>query len=273
MIEQQEMIARTRQLCREDERLVAALMYGSFTRDEGDAYSDIEFVLFFRDDVRDDINPLEWVSQIAPVEMYFVNEFGNGTAIFSNLVRGEFHFDKASDMNLVEGWKSTAWFPSLETTIMVDRTGELARLLHPYTVPPIQDTSEQVQMLCERFLNWMLFGTNIMARGEYARALDMLGWIHRYLLWFARLSEGTTKHWPTPSKSIEWDISPDTYARFKTCTAALDKRELWEAYSNAWAWGKEFMLDQSEKHRITLSTIVIGALDAGIASMSRPGTK
>ena len=28
------------------------------------------------------------------MEMYFVNEFGNGTAIFRNLVRGEFHSTK-----------------------------------------------------------------------------------------------------------------------------------------------------------------------------------
>ncbi|HEY0069515.1 MAG TPA: nucleotidyltransferase domain-containing protein, partial [Chloroflexia bacterium] len=142
MIEQQKMIERVRQLCREDRRLVAALMYGSFTRGEGDAYSDIEFALFFRDEAHEEVDPREWVSRIAPVEMYFVNEFGNGTAIFSNLVRGEFHFDNASDMRLVEGWKDTAWFPSLESAILVDRTGELTRLLQPFTRPPQYDTPE-----------------------------------------------------------------------------------------------------------------------------------
>lgn len=270
MIEQQKMIQKVRQICREDERLVAALMYGSFTRDEGDAYSDIEFVLFFRDDAHARIDPREWVSRIAPVETYFVNEFGNGTAIFSNLVRGEFHFDRASDVRLVEGWKSTAWFPSLATTIMVDRTGELTHLLQPYSMPPQHDTPEQVQTLCERYINWVLFGTNVLARGEEARALDMLGWVHRYLLWFARLAEGRTEHWPTPSKSLEQDISPTTYARFKTCTASLDEHELWSAYNNAWEWGKELMRDQAEKHQIAIPTNLIEALDARIASVSKP---
>ncbi|MEA2576089.1 MAG: lincosamide nucleotidyltransferase [Chloroflexia bacterium] len=268
MIEQQKMIARVRQICRDDERLVAALMYGSFTRDEGDTYSDIEFVLFFLDDVHHEVNPREWVGQIAPVEMYFINEFGNGTAIFSNLVRGEFHFDKASDMRQVEGWKAAAWFPSLETTILVDRTGELTRLLQPYALPPEHDTPEQVQTLCERFINWVMFGTNVMSRGEYARALDLLGWVHRYLLWFARLSEGTTTHWPTPSKSLEPDISPATYARFKTCTASLDEHQLWQAYTNAWEWGKELMSRQAEKHGIALPANIIEALDARIGALS-----
>ncbi|HVF98542.1 MAG TPA: nucleotidyltransferase domain-containing protein [Chloroflexia bacterium] len=268
MIEQREMIERVRQICREDPRLVAALMYGSFTRGEGDAYSDIEFVLFFRDEEIGEVDQLEWVRQIAPVEMYFVNEFGNGTAIFSNLVRGEFHFDKASDMRLVQGWKDSAWFPSLEATIMVDHTGELARLLRPYTTPPQHDTPEQVRALCERFINWVLFGANVLARGEHARALEILGMAHRYLLWLARLAEGRTEHWPTPSKSLERDISPATYARFKTCTASLDEGQLWHAYDNAWKWGKELMTGQAEKHGIALPTTVISAMDARLAGSS-----
>ncbi len=268
MIEQQKMIERVRQICREDQRLVAALMYGSFTRGEGDAYSDIEFVLFFRDDAHDEVDPYEWVSQIAPVVLYFVNEYGNGTAIFSNLVRGEFHFDKVSDMRQVEGWRGTAWFPSLETTILVDRTGELTRLIRPYAVRPRQDTPEQVRTLCERFINWVLFGTNVLARGEHARALDLLSTVHRYLLWFARLAEGRTEHWATPSKSLEQDISPETYARFRTCIASLEERELWQAYGNAWRWGKELMLVQAEKHGITLPAKLMSALDERIAAMT-----
>src|SRR3954447_5748983 len=39
---QEAMIARLRDLCLQDERVVAALLYGSFTRGEGDAFSDIE---------------------------------------------------------------------------------------------------------------------------------------------------------------------------------------------------------------------------------------
>jgi predicted nucleotidyltransferase len=89
MLQQEAMIERTRSVCREDDRLVAAMMYGSFAQGEGDGFSDIEFILFFRDDVLEGLYQEEWVSRVSPVGLYFVNEYGNGTAIFENLVRGE----------------------------------------------------------------------------------------------------------------------------------------------------------------------------------------
>ena len=98
MLEQEAMIERVREICHRDERLAAAMMYGSFARSEGDEFSDIEFILFFYDDAREDVDQEEWVSRVAPVELYFINEFGNGTAIFENLVRDEFAFDSASDL-------------------------------------------------------------------------------------------------------------------------------------------------------------------------------
>jgi hypothetical protein len=42
MLQQEAMIERTRSVCRVDEHLAAATMYGSFARDEGDGFSDIE---------------------------------------------------------------------------------------------------------------------------------------------------------------------------------------------------------------------------------------
>jgi hypothetical protein len=50
-------------------------------------FSDIEFILYFYDEVFGDVDQEEWVARIAPVELYYVNEFGNGTAIFKNLIR------------------------------------------------------------------------------------------------------------------------------------------------------------------------------------------
>jgi lincosamide nucleotidyltransferase len=47
---QQRMIERFRVACHEDERVVAALMFGSFTVGEGVALSDIEFAVFIQDD-------------------------------------------------------------------------------------------------------------------------------------------------------------------------------------------------------------------------------
>jgi lincosamide nucleotidyltransferase len=92
MIPQEAMITRVRTLCVQNMQILAALMYGSFTRDEGDQFSDIEFYMFLREDDLRQLDPAAWVSQVAPLVAYFVNEFGTGVALFSNLVRGEFHF-------------------------------------------------------------------------------------------------------------------------------------------------------------------------------------
>src|SRR5829696_1009654 len=67
MLQQQAMIERTRRVCREDERLVAAMMYGSFAQGEGDLFSDIEFILFFDDEELEDLDQEEWVAGISPV--------------------------------------------------------------------------------------------------------------------------------------------------------------------------------------------------------------
>ncbi len=98
MLRQETMIRKVREACEQDDRLVSALMYGSFALGEGDEFSDIEFYLFFRDDSLEGIDEEAWVSQAAPVWLYSVNEFGSGTAIFEGLVRGEFHFERALEM-------------------------------------------------------------------------------------------------------------------------------------------------------------------------------
>jgi lincosamide nucleotidyltransferase len=125
MLPQQAMIERVRELCDQDDRVVAALMYGSFALGQGDRFSDIEFYLFFDDEASEGLQEEAWVGHIAPLALYYVNEFGNGTAIFENLVRGEFHFEAASNVSLVDAWES-AWFPSLESAVLVDKSGELS---------------------------------------------------------------------------------------------------------------------------------------------------
>jgi len=104
MLPQEVMIERVRELCDQDECVVSALMYGSFALGEGDRFSDIEFYLFFDDGASEGLQEEAWVGQIAPLALYYVNEFGNSTAIFENLVRGEFHFEAASNVGLVDAW-------------------------------------------------------------------------------------------------------------------------------------------------------------------------
>jgi lincosamide nucleotidyltransferase len=271
MLQQEAMIERVRYLCRLDERLEAAMMYGSFAQFEGDEFSDIEFILFFYDEVLGDVNQEEWVTRIAPVELYFVNEYGNGTAIFENLIRGEFHFDRASDIQKIdESWRETDWFPSLETALVLDRTGELTCRLRSIVGPTLaQGTPERIRFLCNCFINWFLFGSNLLARGELARALDLLGIVQDQLIRMIRISERSTEHWFNSSKLLEKDISEASYARFVACTANLNEEALWSAYLSAWYWGTELMSSLAEGHGVALPAALLDQLDQRLAQAYR----
>ena len=240
MLSQLLMIERTRALCQQDARIVAALQYGSFTRGEGDQFSDIEFAFFFADVVLPSINQAEWVAQIAPVALYFPDDVGHHTAIFTNLIRGEFHFQPAAAISTVAQWRGNAWFASYEEAIVVDRTDALRTALRDLVgSPPPREMSTIAEQRIVNFVNWMLFGSNVFARGEIARALDILNVAHRNLLWLVRLVEHTTDHWPTPSKSLEQDLPSPVYQRYQACTAALERDGLWHAYQATWQWGRE----------------------------------
>jgi lincosamide nucleotidyltransferase len=265
---QEHMIARVRQLCREDERVVAAWMYGSFALGEGDAYSDVEFCVYLEDGAYDAFDPVQWVSQVAPVALYFVNEFGTGTAIFENLVRGEFHFERAADMAGVRDLKQTDGFPAAEAMLIYDRTGELTSHLRHISGPsPDRSAAEQVAWLFHSYLNWMLFGASVLARGERARALEILWFMQRYLLQFARVSERKTKHWLTPSRDVERDLSQAAYERYVACTATLNGCDLERAYRAAWEWGGELIRGLANQYDFDPQEALVRRLDKRFAEV------
>lgn len=262
MLLQEEMIARVREICQADEQVAGAWMYGSFTKGEGDRYSDIEFLIYLDDGAHAGFEPIPWLEQVAPVAVYFVNEFGVGTAIFENLIRGEFHFDRASDMPKIRELRQLSGFPGVEAMLIADRTGELREHLAAISGPgPERGGDAESAQIWHFFLNWMLFGSYVLARGERARALELLWYAQRYLLRLARLVENQTRHWPTPSKSVEQELSEDTLQRFETCTASLRGSELEGAYRAAWAWGKELAGELAERWPFDLHPDLINKLE------------
>jgi lincosamide nucleotidyltransferase B/F len=261
MLPQEAMIERVRELCHRDERLVSALMYGSFAIGEGDRFSDIEFYLFFAKEASEGLREEAWIAQIAPLYLYYVNEFGNGTAIFENLVRGEFHFEAASDVGLVDAWES-AWFPSLESAVLVDKSGELTRRVSRLVRrPPEMDTPERASFLCRSLMNWTLMGANLLQRSEYARAEALLTLVHEHLLQAMRLVEGKSANWLSPTRRLEEDASATSYQRYKACTAPLEAEQLAGAYASTWEWARELMGELAARHTLTLPKALLDKLD------------
>jgi lincosamide nucleotidyltransferase len=129
---QEQLIARVRALCRDDDCLDAAMMYGSFVYGEADAYSDIEFLFFFADEAFPAIEPRAWLEQVAPVLHLYTNEYGIIAVIFDyddHLIRGEFHFHRASEVTIAQPWRGVITFPALDRTLIVDKSGRLTPYL------------------------------------------------------------------------------------------------------------------------------------------------
>ncbi|NLY41268.1 MAG: lincosamide nucleotidyltransferase Lnu(F) [Desulfovibrionales bacterium] len=237
---QREMIESFRKTCYEDVRIIAALMFGSFAIGEGDEFSDIEFVLFIQNDSFVNFDQCSWINSVSPVVAYFPDDFGHHTALFENGIRGEFHFMRKSDMAIISSWQGYGWFPTLDAAVLLDRSGELA--LHASALvgsPPKREGAPLIEGIALNLINQMLFGANLLNRGEYARAWALLSKSHENLLKLVRLHEQTTDHWPTPSRALEKDLSADSYSRYLACTSSAESRDLYGAYLKSWKWSLE----------------------------------
>lgn len=266
MLKQREHIERLRWLCTQDKRVIGAMLFGSFTVGEGDEYSDVEAALFFDDAGLAKLDKRTWLEHIAPISMFFIDEFGHYTAVFHDMVRAEFHFKPRSQMSIVSTWKGNAYFPSLVDVILVDRSGELTKLLHPFIGDaPKRNTSETAQALNANFINLILFGLNTLARGEVARAHELLHMSHRHLLHMVRLLAGSTIHWPNPRRLLEHDLPAQDYERFRTCAARLETADVWRAFAATWSWGLEMMRVLCKSHGLPIAEDIVSHIDVRIA--------
>ena len=236
-LRQHELIERVRALCAADPGLDAALMYGSFAKDEADEHSDIEFWLFFTEAARKRLDPAAWCARVAPVTHVLLNEFGSHVAFFPGLIRGEFHFATTAHIPAVKLWPERG--APVERMLVLDRSGRLEPVLR--AMPEHADACKPETALveyCEPLLNWLVLAWHLVERGELLRAWDALGHTHRHLLWMARLAEESTAHWLTPSRAAERELSPASLAGLTAAASGADEPGLRRALSVAVAEGR-----------------------------------
>jgi lincosamide nucleotidyltransferase len=269
VLPQQRLIRRVIELSHADERLVAVLHCGSFVEGEGDEWSDIDFWLCVEDAALGDFDSREWISRVAPLLTCLRNEFGTDVAIFAGLIRGEFHFEAASRMAEVRSWPVREETLDVDAMVVLDRTGELRDHLSAMADTPNERlAAARVQELQDRFLNWFVFGVNVLLRGDDARALDILSHVDRHLLWLARSRAGKVgRHYLTPSKLAAQDLSAAHYRRYVACTAALDAIDLRRAYREAWAWFRELARETCPELGTEVPGPLQGELEVRVAEL------
>ena len=264
---QGEIINRVRQLCHQDERISTSLLYGSFAKGEGDEFSDIEFYIFINNDDYDGFSGEDWLGQIAPLALYFLNSSGQVKVIFENFVRGEFGFKKASEISSIRAIKALMGIPWPAVKVMIDRTGSvqdhLDFLSNKEGLPTTRETTIK---LCREFIYSMLSSFDKLARGERAHALDSLGILQGYLLRLLREHKGKLQQSETrPFRNLEKDLSESEYDRYIECTGSLHNASLEHAYRTTWSWGKELIDALARKYEIGTHEALIQSLDLHFA--------
>jgi lincosamide nucleotidyltransferase len=257
---QEQLIARVRDLCRADEWLDAALMYGSFAAGEADVHSDIEFWLFFVPQRHAQVDPWMWCAQVAPLAHLVRNEFGTHVAFFPGLVRGEFHFATTDDIPAVRTWPARS--APVDCMIVLDRTATLRSALQSLPErPAVPGNGEEVETMCGRFANWLILAHHLAQRGENLRAWDALGHVQRHLLWLARLANGNTDHWLTPSRRAEAELPPQDLAQLRHATAAANPDEIHAALRAAWRSGRRYWMELADLHHRAVPHGLLAELD------------
>ena len=235
---QLQMIDAVKSIAQKDENVSAVLMYGSFTKGEGDRYSDIEFYIFLKE--KEFFSAEDWVNQVHPVAIYFTNEYGSEVAIFENMIRGEFHFLTTDEMNIITSWEGFVTFSNFDKMKLVDKDALLEDTLHQIKIKsPDRATNDNILWLSQSLLNLLLVTNNQIKRGEFAHAYHSLVNVQKYLLWLIRIATKQTQHWESPTKSLEKDIDKNWYSEFKLATSDLDPENMKTAF--------QYLLELSEK--------------------------
>lgn len=230
---QEELIAAVKTRAENDALISAVLMYGSFTQDAGDQFSDVEFYVFVDDVAFSALNTAAWIAGVSPVYICFYNQYGTEVAIFKNLIRGEFHFLSQSKMNVIKSFTPIGWVPDVKSMCLYDETGSLRRYLDELQVNAAavkRGSTESIEHAFNNCLNLLLMGVNVLRRGETARAWDTLAQAQSFYLQLVRLDENVTHHWLNPLKGLEKEISTPAYQRFLKGTAGLYTQDIGRAY-------------------------------------------
>ncbi|EFV76498.1 MULTISPECIES: hypothetical protein [Cytobacillus] len=261
MLIQKKIIQSVRDKCIQDKSVSACMMYGSFTKGEGDQYSDVEFYIFIDDDKVENFSSRLWISEIYSVDLIFYNDYGTEVVIFSNMIRGEFHFLPESEIEIIRSFKPTGVFPDTDSMYIYDSTNQLKPLLDDLGGDgPDRMTDENVNFAFNNFVNTWLMGVNVMKRGELARSLEVLTQVQKFILQLIRVKEQTVERWLNSTKNLEEDISTESYNDYAAITSTLKEKEIKNAYKSALKLAEKLNYILAAHYRVEVNKDLISKL-------------
>lgn len=252
--------ARLRAALRANARVSHALAYGSVPQGVSDAFSDLEYYAFVADPSTFDVRA--FLDTVTPVHLCVVNEFGTPNVVTEDLRRVELHVEPVERLADVRSWRGV--HGSVEAMLVKDADGQLRAALEALAANSPVDPASQAQLTLDRALNWLVFGANVVARGERVRALELLWWLRGALLRLARLHEHATGHFENASRQAERELSAAALDRFAALTGRVDDVDA--LYRSAWTWTNEL----ASSLGLHVAEPVARALDRRFAEASSP---
>jgi lincosamide nucleotidyltransferase len=235
-----------------DDRVVAALVYGSRVKGDDDAHSDVEYWIV----ASDDWSVAGLIQDIEPPLSLSRNEYAAHVAIWPGLVRGEFHVVAPDQLHLIAGWPQRG-APVARMLIKDDPAGRLAQTLAALPDQlPLPATAAEVSELCERFANWLVMAWHVQQRGERERGRLVLGLAREALLAMARLRYGATQHWLSQETRFELELPAHVVVRLRR----IDGDDL----AGLWGVGRQLWLELGDREGFALPSGLLDEIDEAV---------
>jgi lincosamide nucleotidyltransferase len=236
---------------RADDRVVAALAYGSRVKGDDDAHSDVEYWIVAEGDWT--VEGL--VQSIEPPLSLCLNEYGSEVAILPGLVRGEFHAIRPDELHLIAGWPQRG-APVARMVIKDDSAGRLAATLA--SLPEQIPLPASAASVCERFANWLVMAWHLLQRGERERGRLVLQLAREALLAMARLRYGATQHWLSQETRFEIELPAHFVVRLRQVTD--------HDLAGLWSVGRQLWLELADREGFALPSGLVAEIDGTMAA-------
>lgn len=211
---------------KKNESIQGLVCYGSYTRDDFDKYSDIEFYLFIEDGAFQGFDFNNWLSDIEKPVSIFVNGSGVTDVLFSDWLRGEFHIRPYSKHKELEGWIGVIDIGEIERTVLVDKKGEIKPIIEKVIELPIKfDFNSYLDGLVRAFADGIIFEWNVLMRRDLFRAYTLHFESTMRLARLLYMLKGETKHIYSP-RLLEVILHEHEYSDLMNTLPQLDFESL-----------------------------------------------
>ena len=166
----------------------------------------------------------------------------------------------------IAAWVGLVHLPRPAAAVLLDRTGRLTEAAGHLAEFRPPDPAPTARLLIDGLTNWTLMLAHILARGETARAHNLLHAVVAPLqLQLCRLLRDSTAHWLTPSRALERDLPAPDIARYTTTTARALPDEVRAAASASWTWSRELAEEAAARWDVTAPTALHKRISALLA--------